>query len=197
MMNFAVVVISRYIGFYGEPGYGSGTSGKGSFVCGGDGDGSGGLEETGSGNSAGRPGESGGWVHVDWTTVYPYTTIVICFSQLWALYCLIHFYYGTKQVLKQYAPGAKFVSIKLIVFFSFWQAQMITVWFSERGRGWLNTTVGIDNGACWLDSQFHLSVGSFAAGAQALLICMEMFVASLVHRSVFSYRAFRKVSEKG
>jgi hypothetical protein len=63
---------------------------------------------------------------------------------------------------------------------------MITAWFSEWGGNYLKSQLGIDNGACWLDSQFHLSVGSFAAGSQSLLICVEMFIASLVHRKVFS-----------
>jgi hypothetical protein len=207
------VVFSRHFDYYGEPGYGSSGVGDIGSYCGDanashtdgsqdDGGGGGGGGGGAEGPAAGGGAESGGSsiTTVDWAKVYPYTTIVISVSQLWALYCLIHFYYGTKQLLAQYDPGAKFVSIKLIVFFSFWQNMAITIWFSEMGTTWLRSSwIGFDNRGlvCWLNSEFQLSVGSFAAGGQALLICVEMFVASLVHRSVFSYRAFRPTSAGG
>ncbi len=42
--------------------------------------------------------------------------------QLHALYCLIYFYYSTKTVLAPINPVGKFMAIKMIVFFTFWQA---------------------------------------------------------------------------
>ncbi len=42
--------------------------------------------------------------------------------QLHALYCLIYFYYSTKTVLAPIKPVGKFLAIKMIVFFTFWQA---------------------------------------------------------------------------
>ena len=54
-----------------------------------------------------------------YTVAYPYTTFVISFSQMYALYCLVHFYHGTANALKEIKPKAKFISIKMIVFFSY------------------------------------------------------------------------------
>jgi hypothetical protein len=56
-----------------------------------------------------------------YTVAYPYTTFVISVSQMYALYCLVHFYHGTASALKDIKPKAKFISIKMIVFFSYWQ----------------------------------------------------------------------------
>lgn len=186
-----VILLSRHFGWYGEPGYGGGSAESVTEYCH-DGSLTDGSDEQGD-------GASDRWV--DWETVYPYTTAIVSLSQLWSLYCLIHFYFGTKQILAPYKPGAKFVSIKLIVFFSFWQSMAISMWFSKRGSNWLlrasNDRIDNDFLICWLNSEFQLSVGSFAAGCQALLICVEMFVASLVHRSVFSYRAFKHIDAPG
>lgn len=193
------ILLSRYYDWYGEPGYGGSNVENVTKYC------SQSPQTDGSGQQGDEEADAN-WVSaepdmhaaitaaVDWEKVYPYTTAMVSLSQLWALYCLIHFYYGTKQILARYAPGAKFVSIKLIVFFSFWQNMAITLWFSKLGSSWLHQNTRIDNDwlICWLNTEFQLSVGSFAAGAQALLICVEMFVASLVHRSVFSYRAFKR-----
>jgi hypothetical protein len=104
-----IVLISRHFKMYGEPGYGSGAAG---FVCSDAAAGSSDLVDEhssghgdGGGPGPGTPDPDGNasarWIHVDWATVYPYTTLVISFSQLWALYCLIHFYYGTKLILQQ------------------------------------------------------------------------------------------------
>ena len=49
---------------------------------------------------------------------YPYTTFVISCSQMYALYCLVHFYHGTSSALAHIRPKAKFISIKMIVFFN-------------------------------------------------------------------------------
>jgi hypothetical protein len=58
----------------------------------------------------------------DFKKMYPWSTMLVSFSQMYALYCLIHFYYGTKTILQPVRPLTKFVSVKLIVFATFWQA---------------------------------------------------------------------------
>ena len=172
-----LILISKTLGIYGEPGYG------------GDGDGAcGSRSAAGSSGAGGMPIDEMS-LHAD--SVYPYTAFIISASQMYALYCLVHFYIGIKDILAEIRPGAKFVSIKLIVFFSYWQSLAITLWFSDLGKGWLLEQYGLDNGQCWLFDNFHLSVGSFAPGANSLLVCIEMFMFSIVHRTVFSYRAFR------
>jgi len=71
-----------------------------------------------------------------WQTAYPWTTFVISVSQMYALYCLVHFYHGTHKALEDISPFAKFISIKMIVFFSFWQGLALST---------------IDGNTDWLD----------------------------------------------
>ncbi|CAF1162597.1 unnamed protein product [Rotaria sp. Silwood1] len=51
---------------------------------------------------------------------YPYITIIINISQTLALYTLVTFYSNMKDELKKFQPLAKFITIKLLVFFIFW-----------------------------------------------------------------------------
>ena len=42
-------------------------------------------------------------------------------SQMWALYCLVMFYVALKEELAPFNPVLKFVIVKAVVFFCFWQ----------------------------------------------------------------------------
>eukprot|EP00056_Hartaetosiga_gracilis_P007562 m.109820 g.109820 ORF g.109820 m.109820 type:complete len:604 (+) comp12740_c0_seq2:13-1824(+) len=104
-----------------------------------------------------------------------YIVIMNSISQLWAMYCLILFYYGFKEDLKSIKPFQKFLTIKAIIFLSFWQAVVIAL-LVELGA--------IKTKASWS----YYSSETVAAGLQDFLICIEMFIAAVVHRSVFSYK---------
>eukprot|EP00117_Sycon_ciliatum_P007916 scpid64365/ scgid10844/ Transmembrane protein 184A len=96
---------------------------------------------------------------------YLYQTIVYNFSISLALYALILFYYATRDLLKPYDPVLKFITVKFIIFLSFWQGVFLSVaqYFNMFGR--------------------HGN-GAFAKGIQNFLICMEMAIAALMlHRS--------------
>ena len=56
-----------------------------------------------------------------WHSGYAYVTPIRALSQGLALYCLVYFYHGTEELLKEINPLAKFLSIKLVIFFTFWQ----------------------------------------------------------------------------
>jgi predicted membrane chloride channel (bestrophin family) len=47
---------------------------------------------------------------------------VECVAVSIAMYCLIQFYYQIKDDINQYSPLLKIVSIKLVIFLSFWQS---------------------------------------------------------------------------
>jgi hypothetical protein len=58
-----------------------------------------------------------------WSTGYAYITPIRAFSQGVALYCLVYFYHGTERLLAPINPLAKFLSIKIVIFFTFWQVR--------------------------------------------------------------------------
>ena len=115
--------------------------------------------------------------------VYPYTTALMSLSQMWALYCLVHFYHATHDLLAHISPLLKFISIKMIVFFTFWQSVAVNTLNHFEPR-WLDP---LD-----LECTVGITRENFSTGLQACLITAEMFLASLLHRWVFSYEDFRK-----
>lgn len=109
---------------------------------------------------------------------YLYICILTNTSQCWALYCLIFFYYATKNELGPIRPVGKFLSVKALVFFTWWQSvgiaflhQMDLIPAYTEG-GWSSEEV--------------------AKGLQAYLICIEMFVASIVHTFVFPHTDYTR-----
>ncbi|PKA53575.1 hypothetical protein AXF42_Ash009071 [Apostasia shenzhenica] len=113
-----------------------------------------------------------------WYYGYPYITVVINFSQMWALYCLVQFYNVTHHRLELIRPLAKFISFKAIVFATWWQGVGIAIicYF-----GVLSEEEKIQN------------------GIQDFLICIEMAIAAVAHIYVFPVEPYRfvPVSEYG
>lgn len=52
---------------------------------------------------------------------YLYVTIIYNISISLALYALFMFYVATKELLSSYAPVLKFLTVKSIIFLTFWQ----------------------------------------------------------------------------
>lgn len=109
-------------------------------------------------------------------------TLVQNLSQIWALYCLVLLYLATRPFLHGIRPLQKFMCIKMIVFFTWWQEFGIT----------LLTRVGAIRGA---DEQIkrHWNADADSAddpigeGLINLIICVEMVVFALAHK--FAYPA--------
>ncbi|XP_052732344.1 protein LAZ1 homolog 2 isoform X2 [Vigna angularis] len=105
-----------------------------------------------------------------WYYGYPYIAVVMNFSQMWALYCLVQFYNVTHERLQPIQPLAKFISFKAIVFATWWQGVGIAV---------LCTFEVLPN------------EGKFQTGLQDFLICVEMAVAAVAHVFVFSAKPYQ------
>ncbi|KAL9248755.1 LAZ1 homolog 2-like protein [Drosera capensis] len=110
--------------------------------------------------------------------MYPYITIVLNFSQMWALYCLVQFYHVTHERLKPIRPLAKFISFKAIVFATWWQSVGIA----------LLCSLGV------LSDEEKIQTG-----LQDFLICIEMAIAAVAHVYVFSAEPYQStpISEYG
>lgn len=108
---------------------------------------------------------------------YLYICILTNLSQCWALYCLALFYFALKNELGPIRPVGKFLSVKALVFFTWWQSLGITILFQ---MGMIPRYSSFDNDREWSEE-------AVAKGLQDWLICIEMFCAALVHTFVFPH----------
>jgi len=60
----------------------------------------------------------------DYRTGFLYLSLINNFSVSLSLYCLALFYMATEERLKPFSPFYKFLTVKAILFFSFWQASL-------------------------------------------------------------------------
>jgi Organic solute transporter Ostalpha len=113
-----------------------------------------------------------------WKAGYLYICILTNVSQCWAVYCLIFFYYATKTELSPIRPVGKFLSVKALVFFTWWQSVFISVLYQ------------MDMIPTYRAAERDWSSDDVAKGIQDYLICMEMFIAAVVHTVVFPHSEY-------
>ncbi|KAK3816385.1 MAG: organic solute transporter Ostalpha-domain-containing protein, partial [Benniella sp.] len=91
-----------------------------------------------------------------------------------ATYFLIMFYFTVREELKEYSPFYKFMAVKLVVFFSFWQLVVVEglVYF-----GIIKETT-------------YWSTANISVGINAVLIDIEMVFFALMHVKAFSYKPY-------
>ncbi|KAL3767927.1 hypothetical protein ACHAWO_001823 [Cyclotella atomus] len=111
---------------------------------------------------------SGEW---SWTSSYAYIAVIMNISVASALYCLVRLYYATKDDLKEWNPLGKFLCIKGIIFFTFWQGFAIQVLCSA----------GVIKGIGDWDPQHVVD------GITDSLICFEMVFFAIAHRYAFPH----------
>jgi hypothetical protein len=102
-------------------------------------------------------------------TGYLYLTLITNFSQGYAMYCLVLFYLAMQDDLKTMNPIPKFMCIKAVVFFTFWQSFFIALCVH---MGWIHRTD-------------LYSVDNISEGLQDFLICFEMLIAAFAHAYAF------------
>jgi hypothetical protein len=112
-----------------------------------------------------------------WTKGYIYISFIINLSQMWALYCLVKFYHATHENLASpinWRPLGKFLCIKGVVFFTWWQGVGIAV---------LKSYDLIGDVGQW-------DVNDVANGLQDYLICVEMFCFAIAHSFTFTHKEY-------
>ncbi|KAG2030760.1 organic solute transporter Ostalpha-domain-containing protein [Suillus americanus] len=110
---------------------------------------------------------------------YLYVSIVYNVSICLALYCLAVFWMCVSDDLKPFRPVPKFLCVKGILFFSFWQSIAVSTLVAANVISKLGP---------YTDSE-HISLG-----LTDTLICVEMPFFAIAHMYAFSYRDFVKSS---
>ncbi|XP_053326720.1 transmembrane protein 184A [Spea bombifrons] len=115
---------------------------------------------------------------------YLYITIIYNFSVSLALYALFLFYFATKDLLRPFEPVLKFLTIKAVIFLSFWQGMLLAI--LER-CGVIPEVQIINNNT--------VGAGTVAAGWQNFIICIEMLFAAIALRYAFTCQVYREKKE--
>lgn len=111
---------------------------------------------------------------------YPYIVLVLNVSQGWALYCLVLFFLGTKLELAPIKPWPKFVAIKAIIFFTYWQSVIIAL---LQVANVITSDWAIGCPACW-------SAAKIASALNDFITCIEMLLFAIAHHYAFSIDDF-------
>lgn len=113
----------------------------------------------------------------DWSldNSYIYITMIYNVSVSLALYGLYLFYQATKGLLAPYEPVWKFLTVKSIIFLSFWQGCLFAI---LQKLGYLKPLSP------------ELSMGAVAAGYQNFFVSFEMFFAAIAFRYAFPFEIY-------
>jgi len=101
---------------------------------------------------------------------YLYVTIVENVTQITALYALAWLYFVAKEELAPFKPVSKFLVVKSVVFFTYWQSVLLA---GLNYYGDLRTT------------KDFTSTTEVQTALQDFMVCIEMFVAACVHKYTF------------
>ncbi|KAI8589824.1 organic solute transporter Ostalpha-domain-containing protein [Geranomyces variabilis] len=111
-------------------------------------------------------------VHV-WAMILNTISVTISMFALFTLYLTV------REDVHHRHVTAKFMSVKAVIFLTFWQLMVINV------LAHFKVIVATD----------YWTVGNISGGLAAFLVCIEMGVASVVHIFVFSPREYRPTAQ--
>ena len=114
------------------------------------------------------------------SNAYPWIAGIRFISVTFAFTVLVYFYLATHKFMEEKKPIGKFVSIKVIVFFSFWQSVALS---------------GLSHFGVIHPTQFWSS-DSIATGASNFLLCVEMWMIAVAHKWVFSHEPYAEVPDE-
>lgn len=100
-------------------------------------------------------------------------------SQMWAIYCLVTFYFATREELAPFNPVLKFVIVKAVVFFCFWQGMVLGV---VAYLGYIPETT-------------DFSSDNIVEAVQEVLVCIEMVLVAILFHKAFPVEEFADVAE--
>lgn len=112
-----------------------------------------------------------------WNYAYGYIAVLLNISVLYALYCLVKLFHAVKSDLRSpvnWRPVGKFLCVKGVVFFTWWQGVGIYFLRSHGFIGDIGTWSGDD----------------VANGIIDYLVCVEMVFFSIAHMFTFTYREY-------
>lgn len=112
-----------------------------------------------------------------WSSAYTYTTFILNVSVMYALYCLVMLFHAVQSDLSSpinWHPLGKFLCVKGVVFFTFWQGVAISF---VRSHGFI-ADVGTWSGE------------DVANGIIAYLVCVEMVFFSIAHMFTFTWKEY-------
>jgi hypothetical protein len=92
-----------------------------------------------------------------------------------AMYALVLFYHAVAKELHPFKPIPKFLCIKAIIGFAFWQSVIISICVHFE----------------WLKGNDTFSVEELAVALQDWLICMEMLGIAIAHIFIFGHESYR------
>jgi len=108
---------------------------------------------------------------------YLYIMIITNISITISMWCLVLFYLVCKNKLAHANPVSKFICIKAVIFFSFWQSVLVAALVK------FDVIPALPN---WGWTQDEV-----AKGMQDFLICLEMFIAAIAHHWAFPYKRYQ------
>jgi len=112
-----------------------------------------------------------------WDSAYPYLAFILNISVMYALYCLVMLFHAVNDELRHpidWRPLGKFLCIKGVVFFTWWQGVVI---FYLKSKGFIQT-IGTWSG------------DDVSNGLIDYCICVEMVFFSIAHSYSFSYKEY-------
>lgn len=105
---------------------------------------------------------------------YIYVTAVNFCSVTVAMYALVLFYSFAKEDIAKYKPIPKFLSVKFVIFMSFWQSIIVSAFVTIHG----------------LRATTYWTTDNIATAVQNALLCVEMLLAAIAHHWAFSHHEF-------
>jgi hypothetical protein len=100
----------------------------------------------------------------------------VLYMQFCAVYCLVALYHVTHDLLAPIQPLRKFILIKMVVFFTFWQGFLLSI------LGHFNL-IGSEQWTTYPQKQL-------ASGIQDVIICVECLPAALAFAVAFPARDY-------